>query len=225
MKAERAEVISAIEKEKCIVIVRGVSREKLIPLGEAIYEGGIRLMEITYNAGGQPADEEIAASIQMLSEHFAGRMYIGAGTVLRPDQVERTAQAGGSFIISPDTNREVIEKTAALGLVSIPGALTPTEIQAAHRYGADFVKVFPADAMGAGYIKAVKAPLSHIRMLAVGGVTAENKELFLKAGADGFGIGSGIVDQKLIAAGDFAGITQLARKYCVSVENGDNQPR
>jgi len=209
----REEVIQAIEREKVIVIVRGVEKEKLVPLAEAMYEGGIRLLEITYSATCSPSDEEIAGNIAMLAEHFAGRMYIGAGTVLKPSQAELTARAGGSFIISPDTGRAVIERTRELGLVSIPGALTPTEIQTAHRYGADFVKLFPANVMGIDYIKAVTAPLSHIRLLAVGGVTAENKAEYLKAGACGFGIGSSIINKKMIAEGDFAGITELTKRF------------
>jgi len=98
-------------------------------------------------------------------------------------------------------------------MVSIPGALTPTEIQNAHRYGADFVKLFPITSMGSAYIKAVKAPLSHIQFLAVGGIDENNMSEYLRAGVCGFGIGSNIVDKKLVEAGDFAAITELAKKY------------
>lgn len=98
-----------------------------------MYDGGIRLLEITYSADGSISDEKNAENIEMLSKHFEGRMFIGAGTVLTEKQVELTKKAGGSFIISPDTNKAVIEKTLELGMVSMPGALTPTEIQNAHR--------------------------------------------------------------------------------------------
>ena len=127
------ELINIIDNEKLIVIVRGVAREDLIPLAEAMYKGGVRLLEITYSANGSVPDEETADRIKMLADHFAGRMYIGAGTVLTERQVELTYEAGGKFIISPDTSPEVILKTRELGLVSMPGALTPTEIQAAHK--------------------------------------------------------------------------------------------
>lgn len=209
----RQKVIETVEKERIIVIVRGVEREKLIPLAEAMYEGGIRLMEITYSANGAVSDEDTAANIKMLAEHFAGRMYIGAGTVLTEKQVELTKEAGGWFIISPDTYPEVIQKTRELGLVSMPGALTPSEIQIAHRAGADFVKMFPITNMGVDYVKAVVAPLSHIKLLAVGGVDESNMPEYLNAGVSGFGIGSNIINKKLIAAGDYAGITALAKKY------------
>ena len=209
----REQIIKTVEEEKLIVIVRGVAREKLLPLAEAMYKGGIRLLEVTYSANGKVSDEDTAENIRMLTEHFKDRMYVGAGTVLTEKQVELTAQAGGKFIISPDTCPAVIEKTRALGLVSMPGALTPSEMQIAHRNGADFIKIFPITSLGASYVKAVKAPLSHLKMLAVGGVDESNIAEYLKAGIDGFGLGSNIIDKKKIAESDWAGITALAQKY------------
>ena len=220
LKDIREEVIQTILSEKIIVIVRGVEREKLLPLAEAMYEGGIRLLEITYSADGSVSDEETALNIKMLAEHFDGRMHIGAGTVLTEKQVKLTKDAGGKFIISPDTNRAVIEKTCSLDLVSMPGALTPSEIQSAHSFGADFVKLFPITNMGSSYVKAVKAPLSHIRFLAVGGIDENNMSEYLKAGICGFGIGSNIVDKKLVEAGRVSEITELAQKYTAVLKNG-----
>ena len=209
----REKIIKSVEENKIVAIVRGVKRKDLLSLAEALYEGGIRLMEITYSADGSISDEETADRIKMLVSHFEGRMFIGAGTVLTEKQVELTKNAGGTFIISPDTYENVIKKTRELGMVSMPGALTPSEIQAAHRYGADFVKVFPMTAMGADYLKAVKAPLSHIKMLAVGGVNLDTMKEYLKAGASGFGMGSNFIDKKLIAEGRFDMITDLAKKH------------
>ncbi len=206
-------VIETIQKEKIITIVRGVARENLIPLAQAMYDGGIRLIECTYDASGKVSDEETASNIALLAKHFEEKMLVGAGTVLTEKQVELTKNAGGKFIISPDTNADVIKKTKELGLVSIPGALTPTEIVTAHRAGADFVKIFPVGSMGYGYIKDVKAPLSNIKLLAVGGVDENNMQDFFKAGACGIGIGSGIVKKNMIEDGDFAGITALAKTY------------
>ena len=214
----RDEVIKKIEEEKIIVIVRGVESEKLIPLAEAMYEGGIRLLEITYSANGKISDEETADSIKRLTEHFGERMFIGAGTVLTEKQVELTYKAGGKFIISPDTCPEVIRKTRELGMVSMPGALTPSEIQMAHKSGADFVKVFPITNMGTSYVKAVLAPMSHIKLLAVGGVNADNMKDYLKVGVCGFGIGSNIIDKKMLAEGNYSGITELAKKYINAVK-------
>ena len=209
----RNKVIKSIQENRIITIVRGIEADRLIPLAEAMYDDGIRLLEITYSANGSTSDEDTAKNIEMLSGHFEGRMFIGAGTVLTEKQVELTKKAGGLFIISPDTYENVIKKTREFGMVSIPGALTPTEIQNAHRYGADFVKLFPITSMGSAYIKAVKAPLSHIQFLAVGGIDENNMSEYLRAGVCGFGIGSNIVDKKLVEAGDFAAITELAKKY------------
>ncbi|MBO5315870.1 MAG: bifunctional 4-hydroxy-2-oxoglutarate aldolase/2-dehydro-3-deoxy-phosphogluconate aldolase [Clostridia bacterium] len=213
----REKIIESIEKNKIIVIVRGVEREKLIPLAEAMYNGGIRLLEVTFSANGNVRDEETAGNIKILTEHFGDRMYIGAGTVLSERQVELVKEAGGKFIISPDTNNAVIKKTRELGLVSMPGALTPTEIQTAHIAGADFVKLFPVSNFSADYVKAIKAPLSHIKLLAVGGINDENMAEYIESGVSGFGIGSNITDKKLIANGEFDKITALARKYVAAL--------
>lgn len=209
------QVVRSILENKIVVIVRGVKKEDLIPLAQAMYDGGIRLLELTFDATGKVSDEETASNIKMLSDYFEGKMYIGAGTVLTEDQVRLTKENGGKFIISPDANIDVIKYTKELELVSMPGALTPTEIQAAHRAGADFVKLFPITNMGSGYVKAVAAPLSHIKLIAVGGVDASNMAEFLSAGAVGFGLGSNIVNKKLIQEGKFDAITELA-KQCVS---------
>lgn len=211
-------VINTILKEKIITIVRGVSMEKLIPLADAMYNGGIRLVEYTYDTSGKISDEEIALRIKSLADHFGSEMTVGAGTVLTEKQVELTKEAGGKFIISPDTNADIIKRTKELGLVSIPGALTPSEIAAAKRYGADFVKVFPVDSMGCKYIKDIKAPLSNVRLLAVGGVDDNNMQSYFDAGACGIGIGSGIVNKSLIEIEDWEGITKLALKFTSNVK-------
>ncbi len=207
-------IIESILKNKIVAIIRGVKKEKLVPLCNALYEGGIRLVEVTY---GKETDENTAEMIKLLSEEFKGRMYVGAGTVLTEKQVELTKNSGGQFIISPDTYKEVIEKTNELNMVSIPGALTPTEIRNAVRYGADFVKLFPITNLGSGYVKAVKAPLSDVKMLAVGGINENNMEEYEKAGVCGFGVGSNIIDKKAIDNDDFDKIKELALSYTKNI--------
>ena len=216
----RQTVIEAVLKHKLIAILRAIEPDKLIPLAQALYDGGIRLLEITYSADGKVPDEVTAANIRRLASHFEGRMFIGAGTVLTAKQVQLTKEAGGLFIISPNTDEDVIAETVRLGLVSLPGAFTPTEIAAAHKMGADFVKVFPAGLMGPEYIKAVAAPLSQVRMLAVGGIELGSMADYLKAGAYGFGISSSLTDKAKIAACDWAGITALAKQYTEVLQNG-----
>ena len=213
-------VIRAVEKYKLVAILRGVPEEKLTRVAQALYDGGVRLLEITYSPDGSVSDEETARCIGLLVKEFAGRMYIGAGTVLTREQVRLTKEAGGLFIISPNVDEAVIRETCALGLVSMPGALTPTEICNAHSFGADFVKLFPAGDMGVGYVKSVKAPLSHIKMLAVGGINEKTIASYLRTGVCGFGIGSNIVSKKMVDESDYQGITALAREFVAAIEKG-----
>ena len=214
----REQVIKTINEEKIIVIIRDIEKEKLIPLAEAMHHGGIRLLELTYSANGKVSDQDTADNIRMLATHFKDNMYIGAGTVLTKQQAELTYEAGGKFIISPDTCADVIAKTKELGMISIPGAFTPTELQMAHRAGADFIKLFPISKLGASYVKAVKAPLSHLKLLAVGGIDENNLSEYLKAGINGFGLGTNIVDKKKITENDWIGITELAKKHIALVK-------
>jgi 2-dehydro-3-deoxyphosphogluconate aldolase/(4S)-4-hydroxy-2-oxoglutarate aldolase len=158
-----------------------------------------------------------------VSEHFAGKLVVGAGTVLTSKQVQMTRDAGGKFIISPNTSKEVINETKKCGLVSIPGALTPTEIVDAYTFGADFVKVFPVGKSGSEYIKAIKAPLSYIPLLAVGGVDLNNLREYLKTGIIGVGIGSGIVHKGYVKQKDFAAIRRLAGEYVKIIEENRSE--
>lgn len=212
-------VIESIEKNKIIAILRGVPADKLIKTAESLYDGGIRLLEITYNFKNV-SDTETADGIKRLCEYFKNDMFIGAGTVLTENQVVLTHEAGGKFIISPNVDKDVIKKTNELGLVSLPGGLTPSEICEAHKYGADFVKLFPITNLGVNYIKAVKAPLSNIKLLAVGGINEKNIPEYLNSGVCGFGVGSNIVNSKMIENNDFNSITELAKKYVAVINNG-----
>ena len=174
----RDTVIELVKKYRLIAIIRNVEHEALIPLCDALYAGGVRLVEITFSPDGLN-DERTAQGIRLLTGHFAGRLVVGAGTVVTPKQVLMTRDAGGKFIISPNTSEAVISETKKCGLVSIPGALTPTEIVNAYSLGADFVKVFPVGRSGSEYIRAIKAPLSNIPLLAVGGVDLNNLSEYL----------------------------------------------
>lgn len=210
-------VVELIKKHKLIAIIRNVDREDLIPLCHALYEGGVRLVEITFSSNGV-CDERTYQDIRLVTEHFAGKLVVGAGTVVTKKQVLMTRDAGGKFIISPNTSEAVINETRKCGLVSIPGALTPTEIVNAYSFGADFVKVFPVGESGSEYIRAIKAPLSHIPLLAVGGVDLNNLRVYLETGIIGVGIGSSIVHNGYIRQKDFAAIQRLASEYVEIIE-------
>ena len=163
----RETVIQWAYEHKIVAIVRGIEPEKCLKVAEALYEGGIRMMEITYDQKNPAGWAETAQTIGKLVKAMEGKMLIGAGTVTTVELVELTHKAGGLFIISPNTNTDVIRRTRELGMVSMPGALTPTAVVAAYEAGADIVKLFPISTFGPGYLKAIKAPLSHIPMMAV----------------------------------------------------------
>ena len=209
----REEVIQAIEEHTVIVILRGFNQEQLINTVEAMEKGGIRLVEVTFDQSGNVSDETTGSYIRTLKERFEGRVHVGAGTVMTEEQLLCAYRAGAEFIISPDSCEAIIRKTRELGLVSIPGAMTPTEAANAHRYGADFVKLFPCSEFGVSYLKTLVAPLSHIKFLAVGGVSVDNLSQYIAAGAKGFGVAAAIADKKAIFAGDFDKVTNQAKAF------------
>jgi len=206
-------VIERIKEHKIIAIVRGVALDDIVPTAHALMDGGIRLLEVTFNQSSSTGEQDTAEAIRRLCSAFGDDMIIGAGTVVSERQVAVAVEAGAQYIISPNTDAAVIRKTLELGAVSIPGALTPTEVLYAHNLGAHFVKLFPAGNLGTGYIKAIRAPISHIPLLAVGGVNDKNLMDFSKAGVSGVGVGANIVDNKLIKEKKFDELTALARLY------------
>lgn len=209
----REQVIQKVLEKKIVAIVRGVYGQDCLNLAKALHAGGIDLLEVTFDQSQPENLERTSDTVKLLCDNLGDQMFFGAGTVTSLKMLELAIDAGAAFIVSPDTNEDVIRATVAAGLVSMPGALTPTEIVTAHRCGADFVKVFPTSSLGAGYIKAVCAPLNHIRMLAVGGVNENNVAEFLAAGVVGAGVGGNLVNKKWIAAGEFDKITELAKQY------------
>lgn len=213
----REDVIKKTLEKKIVVIVRGVFGEDCVKLAKALYEGGIELMEVTFDQSKPEAFSNTADTIRLLVKTFGDKMIFGAGTVTSVELVHMAKEAGAQFIVSPDTNEQVIRATIEAGMVSMPGAMTPTEIVSAHSYGADFIKVFPIGNLGASYLKAVKAPLNHIKMLAVGGVTEKNISEYMAAGADGAGVGGQLVNKEWIANGEFDKIAALAKEFVESV--------
>ena len=216
----RENVVQAALRHKVIAIARGVAPEQSLPLARALYAGGIRLLELTFAQKEPESFRQTAASIARLRQEFGEEMFMGAGTVLTVEQAELAHEAGAQFIVSPDVNADVIRRTVELGMASFPGAMTPTEVMTAHRAGADLVKLFPVARLGAAYVKDLVAPISHVPLLAVGGVNVDNAAEFLKAGCVGVGVGGQLVNKEKIAAGDWAGITETARRMMAAVEQG-----
>ena len=209
----RDAVIQKILDKKAIAIVRGYTPEEVLNLAKALYAGGVELLEVTFDQKSMDARQATVETLKLLNQQMGDRMCFGTGTVTTVEMVRQTFEAGGKFVISPDMDPDVIRATRELGLVSIPGALTPTEIKQAYKYGADFVKVFPVNFMGPAYIKAVAAPLSHIRMLAVGGVDGSNVQDYLAAGAVGAGVASCLFKKEWIKAGQWDKITEAAKTF------------
>jgi 2-dehydro-3-deoxyphosphogalactonate aldolase len=174
-----------IEHRHIIAILRGISPSEMINVCDALIAAGIGFIEVPLNSP-RPLD-----SIRSAVRHYGERARIGAGTVLSPADVDAVADAGGSFIVSPDCNPEVIRHTKSRGLGSYPGVLTPTEAFAALRAGADGLKFFPAEVLGAKGIKAMKAVLPpKVPLYAVGGANPDNFREFFSAGCSGFGLGT-----------------------------------
>lgn len=172
---------------RIISIIRGnYSLEELDDIADALYQGDIRLLEVTLNS------KNAIRAIDRLSDRYGSKMLIGAGTVLTRDQAVECIQSGAQYILSPNTDQEVIEATRFHQTISIPGAFTATEVLLAHQYGAHIVKLFPAR-LGAQYLADLRGPCPDIPLLPTGGVDKTNIRDFLDVGAKGVGIGSGLV--------------------------------
>jgi 2-dehydro-3-deoxyphosphogluconate aldolase/(4S)-4-hydroxy-2-oxoglutarate aldolase len=180
------QTLELIYEHRIVAILRGCDPTHILPIADALYKGGIRLLEITLNSPG--AFEAIETASALLSEN----MVIGAGTVLEPAEATSAIAAGAKFILSPSLDAATIRRTVDLGAVSIPGAFTPTEILEAWRNGAHLVKVFPAS-IGPAWFRDIRGPLPQIPLMATGGVSIANIKDFDKAGAVAFGIGSSLV--------------------------------
>ena len=205
--------MSALEwilKHKVVAILRGVKPAHMQKVVQSLYDGGITVVEITLNS------EDAIPQIANLSKEYGGRMLIGAGTVLDQEGAATAKEAGASFLISPGFDEGVVTYAKENGLVSIPGAYTPTEILRAHKAGADIVKIFPVS--DASYLKNVAAPLDRIRMMPTGGINTTNIYDFRKAGAAAFGIGSALVSKAdIITDAYLHDITEKARRFTQAV--------
>ena len=212
-------VIQEIAKYKIIAIARGIYGEKCIKLAQALYEGGIKLLEVTFDQSNSQSLQETADTLQELNRVLGNKMLFGAGTVISAEEVDIAAKAGAQFIISPNTDEAVIAETLKQGLVSIPGAMTPSEILSANRLGADFVKLFPSAQLGYDYIRSIRAPINHVMLLATGGVNVDNIGAFLKLGMIGAGVGGNLCSKTLVSEGRFNEITAAAREYVAALES------
>lgn len=206
------EMLEALRKEKIVAIVRGLPTDTILRVARALYAGGIRFIEVTFAQHAPNCVEDTSRAIKAIADEFKD-LYVGAGTVITLEQLQAAHAAGARYMISPNVDTGLIKQAVEMDMVVMSGALTPTEAVTAYNAGSTYVKIFPAGNLGPDYIKAICAPLSHIPMLAVGGVDDTNMAAFYHAGAVGFGIGGCLVNKKLIDAGDFEGLSRLASRY------------
>lgn len=203
--------LEILKEEKVVAIVRGIPSGRILDLARALYRGGIRCIEVTFDQSSQAGIDETARCIHLLAQK--PDLCVGAGTVMNTDQVHLAKAAGARYIISPNVDADVIAETKKLEMVSIPGAFTPTETAYAYQCGADIVKIFPGGLLGPSYIKALRGPFSHIPMMAVGSVRANTCAEYIQAGCVGVGVGGNLVSLKLLEEGRFDEITAAAKAY------------
>lgn len=213
-------VQSRIIENGIVAIARGIPIEYIVPMANALYAGGVRLLEITFDQSNANHLIDTPAAIAAVREQMGDSMSIGAGTVLTPQQARVAVAAGAEFLLSAVVNRDVIETAKELEAVMVPGATSPTEIYEALALGADMVKLFPAGTLGVDYLKAVRAPMPHIPIMAVGNIDENNTASFLKAGAVAVGAGGRLMNLTWAKGGQYQKLTNLASAYIAAVKEG-----
>jgi 2-dehydro-3-deoxyphosphogluconate aldolase/(4S)-4-hydroxy-2-oxoglutarate aldolase len=207
----RPEITQAIESLGVVAVIRLQDPARLRAVIEAIAAGGVRAIEVTMTV---PRAIEM---IRDIAPTLPTDVWLGAGTVLDGDAAKRVIDAGARFVVSPVFRRDVIHACHGLGVPAMPGCLTPTEILDAWDAGADVVKVFPATVFGPGYLKDIRAPLPHVKLMPTGGVTLDNAGDWIRAGAVAVGVGSALLDGPAIAAGNYSVLEANARRIVASV--------
>ncbi len=197
-----------IERLGLIPVLRAKNPTQALAVVDAMMAGGVTVVEVTMTVPGA------IDVLRELKRKHGANLLLGSGTVTTAQEAEATIEAGAEFVVSPSLHPDVIAATKASGKLSVPGALTPTEVITAHRAGADYVKIFPCSAMGgAPYLKALLAPFPFLKLIPTGGVTLKTAEDFLKAGARALGVGSDLVNLAAIDEGHPEIITEAARAY------------
>jgi 2-dehydro-3-deoxyphosphogluconate aldolase/(4S)-4-hydroxy-2-oxoglutarate aldolase len=201
-----------IERIGLIPVLRCSTTAQAHAVVKAMIAGGVTVVEVTMTVPGA------INLLKELKKEYGSKLLLGSGTVTTADQAEATIDAGAEFVVSPSFHPAVVAKTRALGKLSIPGALTPTEVITAWNAGADYVKIFPCSAVGgASYLKSLLAPFPHLKLIPTGGVTLQTAESFLKAGARALGVGSDLVNLAAVDAKTPETITETARAYLKAV--------
>ncbi len=205
------EFMKEFYERKVIVVCRGIAEEEIVNVATALYDGGIRFMEVPFNQADPSTFTSTANKIKAVKDALGGKMHVGAGTVITMEQFEIAKEAGAEIIVSPTMEEDVIIATKAAGLISMPGCAVPTEMTKAYKLGADLIKLFPASVVNLNVIKEISVPLNHLPLVCFGGVSAENIQEVLSAGVVGVGMASSILNKQALANKDYAKITALAK--------------
>lgn len=203
----RSEIISQLLTPGIVAVVRTDKPAQLPELCDALIAGGVVAIEITFTV------PNALEAIREASGRCGSRALIGAGTVLNAELCRAAIGAGAEFVVSPITKLEIITAAHAADKPVMIGAYTPTEAQTAHEAGADFIKIFPADKLGPAYIKALRAPLPHLRIVPTGGVDLNTAADFLKAGCAALGVGGSLLTADILKTSNWAELTRLARAF------------
>ncbi|HET7626787.1 MAG TPA: bifunctional 4-hydroxy-2-oxoglutarate aldolase/2-dehydro-3-deoxy-phosphogluconate aldolase [Bacillales bacterium] len=202
------ETLQSIYENKLVAVIRGAKGEEVLAIAKALSNGGVKVLEITAETPG------VLRLIEKVANELGDEVTVGAGTVLDPETARAAIMAGAQFIFSPTVNPDTIRMTKRYGAVSIPGAMTPTEILSAYEHGADIIKVFPANVLGPRYLKDIHGPLPHIPLMPTGGVSLENIEDYFANGAVAAGLGSALVNAKQpINEQTLAELTERAKQF------------
>ena len=207
----RQQTVDQLVSHGAVAVVRLPAARLVRDAVQALHAGGVRAVELTMTT------PDALTVIEELARWMGDELLVGAGSVLGADAARRAVDAGAEYVVSPVFHQAVVDEAHRQGVPAMPGAFTPTEIFTAHAAGADLVKVFPADSLGPAFIKGVLAPMPFLRLMPTGGVTPANAGDWLRAGAHAVGLGSALVDPKLVAAGDFATLTARARQVTEQV--------
>ncbi len=199
-------------ENKIIVVCRGVEETEIVNVANALYNGGIRFMEVPFNQAKPETFETTARMIKAVKDALGDDMHVGAGTVITMEQFEIAKKAGAEIIVSPTLEEDVILATKKAGLISMPGCATPSEMTKAYKLGADLIKLFPSSVVGMKTIKEIRVPLNHIPLVCFGGVSQENIKEVLSLGVAGVGMASSILDKQALKDKDYDKITQLAKE-------------
>ena len=207
-----------LKKHRFVGIFRHIRPEYALRAAQAMYEGDVRIFEVTFDPSRAATIEETGSIIRQLRENFGTDVSVGAGTVLSVEFAQAAWAAGAEFIVAPNTDARVINFTKEKGMLSIPGAYTPTEIVNAYQLGADVVKIFPVLPDGEAYLKNVISPLSHIPFMVTGGINPDTIEKFLATGATAVAAGATIVTRELVEKGDYDTIRLNALRHTQKIQ-------